>query len=234
MAHHPHREGKGNHEPYVDSGDVNDYLREISGADFTAKDFRTWAGTVLACAALRRLATARTKNEARKNVVRAIAEVAERLGNTPAVCRKAYIHPRVFDRYLEAHAAGLTVRSAVFPAAGKTSSRRAATRLDIDEAADRVSNFINSMTMEIQMLARACGKSNVHDLEPEDLRALTLEASFVTGIPVVGTNIIFGRPDLQPQYYGLSAANGHRHEASLDHANGKHEKKKGRKRLDVK
>src|ERR1700675_3302940 len=59
-------------------------------------------------------------------------------------------------------------------------------RLDIDEAADRVSNFLNSMTMEIQMLARACGKSNVHDLEPEDLRALTLEASFVTGIPVVG------------------------------------------------
>jgi DNA topoisomerase-1 len=119
----------------VDSGDVNAYLREISGADFTAKDFRTWAGTVLACAALRRLAPARTKNEARKNVVRAIAEVAERLGNTPAVCRKAYIHPRVFDRYLEAYAAGLTVRSAVFPAAGKTSSRRASTRLDIDEAA---------------------------------------------------------------------------------------------------
>jgi DNA topoisomerase I len=119
----------------VDSGDVNAYLREISGADFTAKDFRTWAGTVLACASLRRLATARTKNDARKNVVRAIAEVAERLGNTPAVCRKAYIHPRVFDRYLEAYAAGLTVRSAVFPAAGKTSSRPAATRLDIDEAA---------------------------------------------------------------------------------------------------
>ena len=119
----------------IDSGDVNDYLREISGADFTAKDFRTWAGTVLACAALRRLATARTKNEARKNVVRTIAEVAERLGNPPAVCRKAYIHPRVFDRYLEAYAAGLTARSAVFPAAGKPSSRRAATRLDIDEAA---------------------------------------------------------------------------------------------------
>src|SRR5256714_2054636 len=115
----------------VDSGDVNDYLREIAGADFTAKDFRTWAGTVLACASLRRLATARTKNDARKNVVRAIAEVAERLGNPPAVCRKAYIHPRVFDRYLEAYAAGLTVRSAGFPAAGKTDSERAAPRPDI-------------------------------------------------------------------------------------------------------
>jgi hypothetical protein len=73
-------------------------------------------------------------------------------------------------------------------------------RLPIEEAAERVANFINSMTMEIQMLARACGKSNVHDLEPEDLRALTLEASFITGIPVVGTNMVFGRPDLLPQH----------------------------------
>jgi len=74
-------------------------------------------------------------------------------------------------------------------------------RLDIDEAADRVVNYLNAMTMEIQMLARACGKSDVHDLEPEDLRALTLEASFITGIPVVGTNIAFGRPDLyQPAH----------------------------------
>lgn len=60
-------------------------------------------------------------------------------------------------------------------------------RLDVDEAAERVANFLNAMTMEIQMLARACGKSNVHDLEPEDMRALTLEASLITGIPLVGT-----------------------------------------------
>jgi DNA topoisomerase-1 len=121
----------------VDSGDVNDFLREISAADFTAKDFRTWAGTVLACVALRGLAAARTQHEARKNVVRAVAEVAERLGNTPSVCRKAYIHPRVFDRYLEAHAAGLTVRSAVFPAAGekRRTSTTTSIRLDVDEAA---------------------------------------------------------------------------------------------------
>jgi glutamate synthase domain-containing protein 2 len=71
-------------------------------------------------------------------------------------------------------------------------------RLPVEEAAERVVNFLNSMTMEIQMLARACGKNNVHDLEPEDLRALTLEASFITGIPVVGTNQVFGRPDLIP------------------------------------
>src|SRR5579863_8040793 len=100
-------------------------------------------------------------------------------------------------------------------------------RLDIDEAADRVANFINSMTMEIQMLARACGKSNVHDLEPEDLRALTLDASFVTGIPVVGTNLVFGRPDLWPQ----SQHNGHGHGEEMNHhqANGKPGKKKSKR-----
>ncbi|MBI3978877.1 MAG: FMN-binding glutamate synthase family protein [Chloroflexi bacterium] len=65
-------------------------------------------------------------------------------------------------------------------------------RLDVDEATDRVANFINTMTMELQMIARACGKANVHDLEPEDLRALSLEASYITGIPVVGTTKAFG------------------------------------------
>jgi DNA topoisomerase I len=85
----------------VGSGDVNEYLRRSSGEDFTAKDFRTWAGTVLASAALKRLEAARSRAEAKRNVVRVIAEVAERLGNTPAICRKSYIHPHVIDRYLE-------------------------------------------------------------------------------------------------------------------------------------
>jgi glutamate synthase domain-containing protein 2 len=65
-------------------------------------------------------------------------------------------------------------------------------RLPIDEAAERVANFFHAVTAEIQMLARACGKSNVHDLEPEDLRALTLEASMITGVPLVGTRHAFG------------------------------------------
>ena len=65
-------------------------------------------------------------------------------------------------------------------------------RLPIPEAADRVANFLHAMTLEIQMLARACGKANVHDLEPEDMRALTLEASMICGIPLVGTNKVFG------------------------------------------
>ena len=62
-------------------------------------------------------------------------------------------------------------------------------RLEIEPAAERVTNLLNSMTMELQMVARACGKSNVHDLEPEDLRALTLEASIMSGCPLVGTDI---------------------------------------------
>src|SRR3989442_374269 len=65
-------------------------------------------------------------------------------------------------------------------------------RLDIDEGAERVINFFHAVTLEIQILARACGKADVHDLEPEDLRALTLEASMITGVPLVGTNRVFG------------------------------------------
>jgi glutamate synthase domain-containing protein 2 len=64
-------------------------------------------------------------------------------------------------------------------------------RLDIDEGAERVVNFFHAMTLEVQMLARACGKIDVHNLEPEDLRALTLESSMITGIPLVGTNVVF-------------------------------------------
>jgi methylamine---glutamate N-methyltransferase subunit C len=65
-------------------------------------------------------------------------------------------------------------------------------RLPIDEAAERVTNFLHAMTLEIQMLARACGKADVHDLDPEDMRALTLEASMITGLPLVGTRRVFG------------------------------------------
>jgi glutamate synthase domain-containing protein 2 len=65
-------------------------------------------------------------------------------------------------------------------------------RLPVDEAAERVTNFLHAMTLEIQMIARACGKADVHDLEPEDMRALTLEASAITGLPLVGTRRVFG------------------------------------------
>src|SRR3954454_33911 len=85
----------------IGSADVNEYLREISGEDFTAKDFRTWAGTVLAAMALQEFEAFDSDTQAKKNVVRAIERVAERLGNTPSVCRKCYVHPKVLDSYLD-------------------------------------------------------------------------------------------------------------------------------------
>jgi DNA topoisomerase-1 len=85
----------------VDSTDVNAYLREITGEPFTAKDFRTWAGTVLACMALQEFEAFTSDAEAKKNVVAAVKRVAERLGNTPAVCRSSYIHPQILDSYLD-------------------------------------------------------------------------------------------------------------------------------------
>lgn len=85
----------------VTSGDVNDYLRAVTGRDFTAKDFRTWAGTVLAAVALAAGGPADSRAGARRNVTRAIAQVAARLGNTATVCRKSYVHPDILDAYLE-------------------------------------------------------------------------------------------------------------------------------------
>lgn len=85
----------------VKSEDVNAYLREITGQDFTAKDFRTWAGTVLASMALHEFEKFDTQTQAKKNVLRAIEAVAERLGNTPAICCKCYIHPMVLDAYMD-------------------------------------------------------------------------------------------------------------------------------------
>jgi DNA topoisomerase I len=84
----------------VGSEDVNDYLREISGEDFTAKDFRTWAGTILAARFLRGMMASPGTRGAKKQLVKAIARVADELGNTPAVCKKGYIHPAVITAYL--------------------------------------------------------------------------------------------------------------------------------------
>jgi DNA topoisomerase-1 len=85
----------------VTSEDVNDYLREITGQDFTAKDFRTWAGTVLGAMALQAQDAFENKTQAKKNVKDAISAIAKILGNTPAVCRKCYVHPAVLETYLD-------------------------------------------------------------------------------------------------------------------------------------
>ena len=89
------------HTHGVTSDDVNAYLRDITGQDITAKDFRTWAATNLAAIALAELEHFDTKAKARKNVLRAVESVAKMLGNTPSICRKCYIHPAIFDAYLD-------------------------------------------------------------------------------------------------------------------------------------
>jgi DNA topoisomerase-1 len=92
---------EGGERHKIESGDVNDYLREAGRGDFTAKDFRTWFGTVLAAMALGELKRFESQAQARKNIVRAVEQVAERLGNTPAICRKSYVHPSIISSYLE-------------------------------------------------------------------------------------------------------------------------------------
>lgn len=84
----------------VSSQDVNRYLRELAGEDFTAKDFRTWGGTVLAAIALSKQEEFETKKQAKSNLKTAICTVAELLGNTPAICRKCYVHPGIVEAYL--------------------------------------------------------------------------------------------------------------------------------------
>jgi DNA topoisomerase I len=85
----------------IDAADVNAYLKSIAGDEFTAKDFRTWAGTVLAARALHEVAAFDSKAQAKRNVLQAVERVAKRLGNTRAVCRKCYIHPEVVNAYLD-------------------------------------------------------------------------------------------------------------------------------------
>lgn len=85
----------------ITSSDVNEYLKEITGEEFTAKDFRTWAGTALAAEALKEFEDFDSQAAAKRNVTRAIEHVAERLGNTKAICRKCYIHPAVIESYFD-------------------------------------------------------------------------------------------------------------------------------------
>src|SRR5579859_6194013 len=85
----------------VESSDVNEYLQRLSGQEFTAKDFRTWAGTVEAAAALRALGGAETESEKKHNTAQAIKVAAEHLGNTPTICRKCYVHPGLLEAYSE-------------------------------------------------------------------------------------------------------------------------------------
>jgi DNA topoisomerase-1 len=107
----------------IGSDDVNAYLREVTGEEITAKDFRTWAGTKLAVVALGHIGGFENEGGAKKNVLRAIEAVSKMLGNTPAICRKCYIHPAVFDGYADGSLDSLL----------KPGKRRAAKGLGADE-----------------------------------------------------------------------------------------------------
>lgn len=119
----------------IDSDDVNAYLREVTGHDVTAKDFRTWSGTMLAVCALRELGPAASEREACRNVNRALDQVAARLRNTRAVCRKYYVHPTVIAAYHR----GVVVPP---PAAGERGGRPSGAALRRDEIA--VLQFLQS------------------------------------------------------------------------------------------
>ena len=112
----------------VNSSDVNQYLREATGIDLTAKDFRTWAGTVLAARALGELAPFASKTQAKRSLVRAVEAVAQKLGNTKAVCQKCYIHPATVKAYFD----GILPQSLSRPA---PAAREAQRGLSDDEAA---------------------------------------------------------------------------------------------------
>jgi len=124
----------------IDSADVNAYLREASGAEFTAKDFRTWTGTVLAALALQGRPPSGSPASARRQVVRAIESVAERLGNTTAVCRQCYVHPAVIDAYLAGHLAdGLRRRASREPTASRLQPEESAVLALLRQSATELS-----------------------------------------------------------------------------------------------
>ena len=132
----------------VTSGDVNDYLRELSGSDFTAKDFRTWAGTVLAAQALKTAREFETQKQAKTNIKRAVERVAEKLGNTVAVCRKCYIHPFVLDGYLQKKLPSDGELSASPEGGAVQASKRPSTSLGRDETS--VLDFLRCCRREEQ------------------------------------------------------------------------------------
>jgi DNA topoisomerase-1 len=118
----------------VESADVNQYIREAAGDDFSTKDFRTWAGTMLAAEALRNSPYS-TGKEAQQNLKTAIANVAGRLGNTVAVCRKCYIHPGILDGYLN----GSFPRASSLPSNGALTANEAEVVRFLKKAAKPVS-----------------------------------------------------------------------------------------------
>lgn len=124
----------------ISSGDINDYLRAISGTDITAKDFRTWTGTVSAAIILTGFESAESKNEAERNLRSAIEAVSAQLGNTPTICRRSYIHPEIVGCYLDRILTAETLKAAL----GR--SRRGKGMLSVEEQC--VLRFLEKRTSE--------------------------------------------------------------------------------------
>ncbi len=128
-----------------------DYLREATGGDFSAKDFRTWAASVTCATELALLGAAATASEAQSNVATALAITAKRLGNTPAVCRKAYVHPAILEHYLDELRIDLP-----FPRASKATrgrhddERRVLAFLDRENLHDEVSVTIDKLERAVK------------------------------------------------------------------------------------
>lgn len=133
----------------VDSSAINDYLRACSGGAFTAKDYRTWAGTVFALAALRTLPW-ETPTEARRHIVGTVKEIASRLGNTPAVCRRCYVHPAVLERYEAGALTGGAAHDDALPVARQRGLKR-------DEVA--LADFLKQLAREAGRSARRVAKT---------------------------------------------------------------------------
>ena len=144
----------------VGSEDVNDYLREISGADFTAKDFRTWAGTVIAAVTLGGRQKFQSRAEAKKNISAAIKEVARQLGNTPAICRKCYIHPAIFNAYAERRILNRVGRGVHKPSRhGLHENEKAALSILREWSARSNESFASKLDKSIKQVS---GRRNIH------------------------------------------------------------------------
>ncbi|UCH46513.1 MAG: DNA topoisomerase IB [Betaproteobacteria bacterium] len=157
----------------ITSDDVNEYLRQVGGHTVSAKDFRTWGGTILAAVALREVGPAATKREATRNINRAIDEVAERLGNTRAVCRKYYIHPALLQAYME----GLTVGSSVPP-----SSNGAPSNAESSSTESSTAEPVNTVSSDTSAEAEASGTSDTQTSNAESSTETQLSEPQLSGL----------------------------------------------------
>jgi DNA topoisomerase-1 len=155
----------------ITSADVNAYLKEITGSEITAKDFRTWAGTVLAALALAEFEEFDSDAKAKKNIRAAIEKVSARLGNTPSICRKCYVHPEVFASYLD-RGLLLDIKEEI-----ETELREDLSSLKPEEAAvlalleQRLSREVEKQAEKKPAKKRRVASSRKHDKAQPEIRA---------------------------------------------------------------